>query len=130
MLRHPQSDAIRSTVKSHAANISALYVVNELIPKIKAVEKQIEHTISTVLKTSQTPLHIERYTKLQAEFQLELTMIRMNLDHLLQRYHKELEVVMQDSRQDVLLSLDAFEATAIQNAQQLYQRVQQLQQRQ
>ncbi|WP_254436403.1 hypothetical protein [Vreelandella aquamarina] len=117
-------------MKSHAANISALYVVNELIPKIKAVEKQIEHTISTVLKTSQTPLHIERYTKLQAEFQLELTMIRMNLDHLLQRYHKELEVVMQDSRQDVLLSLDAFEATAIQNAQQLYQRVQQLQQRQ
>lgn len=117
-------------MKSHAANISALYVVNELIPKMKAVEKQIEHTISAVLKMSQTPLHIERYTKLQAEFQLELTMIRMNLDHLLQRYHKELEVVMQDSRQDVLLSLDAFEATAIQNAQQLYQRVQQLQQRQ
>lgn len=116
-------------MKSHAANISALYVVNELVPKIKAVERQIEHTISAVLNTSQAPLHIERYTKLQAEFQLELTMIRMNLEHLLKRYHQGLEIVMKNPRQDVLLNLDAFEATAIENAQQLYQRVQQLQQR-
>ncbi|MCG7578245.1 MULTISPECIES: hypothetical protein [unclassified Halomonas] len=84
--------------------------------------------ICAVVNTSQVPAHIEHYTKLQAEFQLELTMIRMNLEHLLTRYHKELEAVVQDPRQDVLLRLDAFEATAIENAQQLYQRVQQLQQ--
>ena len=117
-------------MKPNAATISALYVVTELFPKLSAVEKQVERMICSIVNTSQVPSHIERYTKLQAEFQLELTMIRMNLEHLLQRNHKELEVVMKDSRQDVLLSLDAFEATAIENAQQLYQRVQQLQQRQ
>jgi len=117
-------------VKPNAATISALYVMTELVPKLSAVEKQVEQMICSIVNTSKVPAQIERYTKLQAEFRLELTMIRMNLEHLLQRYHKELEVVMQDPRQDVLLSLDAFEATAISNAQQLYQRVQQLQQRQ
>jgi hypothetical protein len=116
-------------VKPNAATISAVYVVTELVPKLSAVEKQVEKMICAVINTNQVPAHIERYTKLQAEFQLELTMIRMNLEHLLTRYRKELDRVMKDPRQDVLLSLDAFEATTIENAQQLYQRVQQLQQR-
>lgn len=119
--------AVRSTVKSHATTVSAVSVVNELIPKLNAVEKQIEQTISAVLETSQLPTQIERYTKLQAEFQLELTMIRMNLEHLLKRYSQELAAVVNDPRQDVLLTLDAYEATAIENAKQLYRRVQALQ---
>lgn len=116
-------------MKSYAATISALYVMNELVPRLRAVEHQVQKTIDAIIDTSQVPDQVERYTKLQAEFQLELTMIRMNLEHLLKRYQKELEAVMQDPSQDVLLSLDAFEATAIENAKQLYQRVQLLQQR-
>nr|WP_275443415.1 MULTISPECIES: hypothetical protein [unclassified Halomonas] len=103
--------------------------MNELVPRLRAVEHQVQKTIGAIINSSKVPAQIERYTKLQAEFQLELTMIRMNLEHLLTRYHKELDRVMKDPRQDVLLSLDAFEATAIENAHQLYQRVQQLQQR-
>ena len=114
-------------MKSHATTVSAVSVVKELIPKLNAVEKQIEDTISAALETSQLPTQIERYTKLQAEFQLELTMIRMNLEHLLKRYSQELAAVVNDPRQDVLLTLDAYEATAIENAKQLYQRVQALQ---
>ena len=114
-------------MKSHATTVSALSVVNELIPKLDAVEHQVDQTISAVLETSPLPRQIERYTKLQTEFQLELTMIRMNLDHLLKRYRQELAAVVNDPRQDVLLALDVYEATAIENAQQLYRRVQALQ---
>ncbi len=63
---------------------------------------------------------IEHYTKLQAEFQLELTMIRMKLEHLLKRFHRELNMVMNDKRQDVLLILDSYETMAIESATTLY----------
>lgn len=110
------------------STISAWEVVHNLIPKLNAVEKQIGLTISAVIETSETPAQVERYTKLQAEFQLELTMIRMNLEHLLKRYRNELEAVMNDTQQDILLTLDTYESTAIENAKQLYDRVQHLQQ--
>lgn len=55
-------------------------------------------------------------------------MIRMNLEHLLKRYHNELEAAMHDPRKDMLLTLDSYEATAVENAKQLYARVQRLQQ--
>jgi len=55
-------------------------------------------------------------------------MIRMNLEHLLKRYRNELEAAMHDPRKDMLLTLDAYEATAVENAKQLYARVQRLQQ--
>tara|TARA_R110002049_G_scaffold286961_1_gene468873 strand:+ start:306 stop:665 length:360 start_codon:yes stop_codon:yes gene_type:complete len=114
-------------VKPHNATIPALEVVNELVPKLNAVEKQIERTIRTVLDSSSSVASIERYTKLQAEFQLELAMIRMNLAHLLKRYRTELEAVMNDPRQDVLLTLDQHESVAVDSARVLYQRVQALQ---
>ncbi len=113
-------------MKPNATTISALYVVEELVPRLNAVDNQIEKTISAIINAGQAS-QIERYSKLQAEFQLELTMIRMNLEHLLKRYSKELAAVVNDPRQDVLLTLDAYEATAIENAKQLYRRVQALQ---
>lgn len=114
-------------MKSNSTTISALYVVNELIPKLNAVEKRVELTIGSASAREGVPMGIERMTRLQAEFQLELTMIRMNLEHLLKRYSQELAAVVSDPRQDVLLTLDAYEATAIENAKQLYRRVQALQ---
>ncbi|WFE70726.1 hypothetical protein P8S55_13165 [Halomonas sp. M1] len=114
-------------MKPTTTTISALEVVNDLIPKLNTVEHHIEQMINAVLEASSVPNQIERYSKLQAEFQLELTMIRMNLEHLLKRYRNELKTVMNDPRQDVLLTLDAYEATAIENAKQLYRRVQTLQ---
>ena len=112
-----------------STTISAREVVNDLVPKLNAVEKQIKLTISAVVEASgAAPEKKERYTKLKAEFQLELTMIRMNLEHLLKRYRNELEAAMNDPRKDMLLTLDAYEATAVENAKQLYARVQRLQQ--
>lgn len=114
-------------MKPHPATLSAVYVVTELIPKLNSVEKHIEQTISAVISTSQFPAEIERYIKLQMEFQLELTMISMNLEHLLKRYKQELDTVMNDPRQDVLLTLDQHESVAIESAKTLYGRVQALQ---
>lgn len=113
-------------MKSHIPTISALYVVKELIPKLDAVEKHVEQMIKTVVGTNQLPTHIERYTKLQVEFQLELAMIRMNIEQLLIRHHQELEIVNNEPCQDVLLPLDQHESVAVESAKQLYDRLQRL----
>lgn len=111
-------------------HISAHKVVAELIPKLNATERQVNQTLSSITGMSQSTGNSDRYARLKAEFSLELTMIRLNLDHLLKRYSKELDAVMSNPQHDVLLNLDLHEATAIESAQQLYKRVQQLQQRQ
>lgn len=108
--------------------ISADSFINVLIPKINAVEKLIEGTLKEIVETSRLPAEVERYPKLQIEFQLELSMIRMNLEHLLNRYHDELTAVKQNEHNDKLLTLDSYEITAIESAKTLYRRVQELQQ--
>lgn len=114
-------------MKSNSTTISALYVVNELIPKLNAVEKRVALTMGAIATSEAVPADIERMTRLQAEFQLELTMIRLNLAHLLKRYQAVLDAAMQNPANDQLLTLDAYEATAIASARQLYERLQQLQ---
>ena len=108
--------------------ISAYSVINDVIPKLNAVEKLVEGTVNEIVETSRLPEQIERYSKLQIEFQLELSMIRMNLEHLLSRYHGELMAVKQNEHDDKLLTLDSYEITAIESAKTLYRRVQELQQ--
>ncbi|HAA45199.1 MAG: hypothetical protein XD36_2450 [Halomonas sp. 54_146] len=108
--------------------ISAYNVINDVIPKLNVMETLVEGTLKEIIENSYVPAQVERYSKLQIEFQLELTMIRMNLEHLLKRYQHELTAVVDDKNSDMLLTLDAHEATAIESATALYRRVQQLQQ--
>tara|TARA_R110000751_G_scaffold132039_1_gene234477 strand:+ start:97 stop:450 length:354 start_codon:yes stop_codon:yes gene_type:complete len=117
-------------VSNNVQTISAYSVINEVIPKINAMEKLIEGTLKQIVEASRLPAEIERYSKLQIEFQLELSMIRMNLEHLLSRYQKEITAVKQNENNDMLLTLDTYEATAIESASALYRRVQELQQAQ
>ena len=127
----PPTDQPVLTPEEHVRQYVLQYFIHQLnYPStLIAVEKQIKLTISAVVEASGTaPEKKERYAKLKAEFELELTMIRMNLEHLLKRYRNELEAAMNDPRKDMLLTLDAYEATAVENAKQLYARVQRLQQ--
>lgn len=111
-------------MKTNAHTISAYEVIYNVVPKLNAVEKLVGDTLGKELMTTQEPQSIARTNNLKMEFQLELTMIRMNLEHLLKRYQAELNAVVKDKRHDKLLTLDAFEAMAIESAAQLYRRVQ------
>lgn len=110
--------------------ISAYSIINDVIPKLNAVEKLVEGTLKEIVENSRLPNEIERYSKLQIEFQLELSMIRMNLENLLNRYQVEITAVTQNEDNDILLTLDPHETTALDSATVLYQRVQELQQAQ
>ncbi|MDR5899042.1 hypothetical protein QC823_08580 [Halomonas vilamensis] len=107
-------------------NISAYEVVYDLVPKLNTMKKEVSTTLKVLVDASKTAEHKARYESLQSEFELELMMIRLNLEHLLNRYQSELEAVTQDKRQDIYLTLDAHETTAVESAKALYQRLQAL----
>ena len=109
-------------------SISAHEVVYDLIPSLNALERQINNTLEAMITASQSPDDKHRNENLKIEFELELTMIRMNLQHLLSRYQTELEAVISDERQDDMLALDQNETVAVESAKALYDRVQRLQQ--
>ncbi|MYL22831.1 hypothetical protein [Vreelandella massiliensis] len=113
-------------MKQASASISAYEVIYDLIPKLNTMKKEVNTTLKVTVETSKTAAQKARYESLQKEFELELMMIRLNLEHLLNRYENELEAVTQDKRRDVYLSLDAHEATAVESAKALYQRLQAL----
>lgn len=101
----------------------------DLSPKLKTLEKQIHGTLDAMVSSGQGAEEKARVATLKSEFELELMMIDMNLKHLFQRYQHELAAVAKDKRQDMYHALDEHEATAIQNAKTLHQRVQGLQNR-
>lgn len=107
-------------------NISAYEVIYDLIPKLNTMKKEVNTTLKVMVEKCKTAEQKTRYESLQQEFELELMMIRLNLEHLLNRYETELEAVAQDKRRDVSLALDAHEATAVESAKSLYQRLQAL----
>lgn len=57
------------------------------------MEGQINNTLEAVITASQSPAEKKRNENLKMEFELELTMIRMNLQQLLSRDQTELEAV-------------------------------------
>ena len=78
--------------------IDARELMRDVIPKLRATR----HLIETVVNERR------RLSVLQDEFALEMTMIRINLEHLLKRYSDQLAASGRDERhfQSPILTMD------------------------
>ncbi|GAB2798368.1 hypothetical protein GCM10027040_26300 [Halomonas shantousis] len=114
---------------SAQSNLSARDLLHDVIPKLNATEKLVNDTLQAKLEESRTAEEHARALKQQQEFQLEITIIRMNLDHLLARYANELKQFTDTGSRHPgpMLKLDPHESVAINNARQLYTRVREIQ---
>lgn len=112
----------------HAATLHARDVVYDLIPKLKTTERLVDSTLQGRIARCVDADEKARLEELKVEFELEISMIRMNLEHLMRRYSHQLEEAAREgaSRQGAKLTLDAHEAVAIESARTLYQRAQAL----
>ncbi len=108
------------------SSLSARELVDDLLPKLKATEHFLEDTLNAKAQHSPEPREQLRLRNLKAEFELEVSMIRMNLKHLLRRYSQEL-TSMGEGDEDFLLELDEHEVVAIESMRQLFQRTHELQ---
>ncbi len=108
---------------------SARELLTDLLPKHKANEHFLGNTLAVKIQRCLDPTERLRLKNIKMEFELELAMIRMNLEHLLRRYSAELLAVKEDEagEKDTLLALDEHEAVAIESLRRLYARSHELQ---
>ena len=107
-------------------HITAKCLLDDVLPKLKAVEDLANNTLSLLIAQATSDEVRQRHELLQQEFELEITMIRMNLDHLTARYAKELHEAATGSG-NASLTLDRHEQFAIQSANTLYERARAIQ---
>lgn len=111
-----------------AETITAHELLYDLVPKLKATEATVSDTLTARLMMTTDPEVRERLKTFKAEFELERTMIRMNLEHLLRRHAEAVEAERSGSAGESrhTLPLDEHEATAVARVRQLYRRAQEL----
>ncbi|MCE8014812.1 hypothetical protein HOP62_01835 [Halomonas sp. MCCC 1A17488] len=110
-------------------SLSSRELLDELLPKLQATEQFLSETLGAKLEYSLDPRETRRLQELKDEFELEITMINMNLGHLLRRYSDQLVDAMEEpeGKDDTRLELDEHEAVAVERIRRLYQRAQELQ---
>ena len=114
---------------SASETITARDLLHDLVPKLKSTERLIAYTLWERIQRCLDPGEKARLQTLKQEFELELVMIRMNLDHLLRRHAEQLEQAANGGEEGAgpLLELDEHEAVAIESARRLHRRSQELQ---
>ncbi|PAU74690.1 hypothetical protein [Halomonas salipaludis] len=111
--------------------ISARDLLHDLIPKLKATERFVDETLQMMIDQAPPGEERSRREHQQQEFQLNLTMIRMNLGHLLQRYAPLIEELREPDGLPTgpMLELDEHERVALNSARELYAQTQAIQAR-
>ncbi len=102
--------------------VTSEQLINNVIPKLKTVEFILDTKLRSIIANSKDASQRSRYEVLQNEFQLELMMIQMNLDHLLTRYADILQPTGKRP-ENTLLDLDGSEQVALSAVANLYSKV-------
>lgn len=104
-------------------------LVHDLIPKLKTTQNLVNDTLRVRVAKAGNDDERSHYQLLQQEFELEIMMINMNLEHLLQRYAQEIRNIAESdgSLTGPMLELDRHERFAIDSARKLYERARAIQ---
>lgn len=105
-----------------ATTITSVNLINDVIPKLKTVEFILQGKLQQAIDHGPSAENRTKYQLLQQEFELELLMIQMNLEHLLHRYTQDLQPTA-GRLDNKILDLDDNERVAITAVYQLYERV-------
>ncbi len=113
---------------SSVDTITAHELLYDLVPKLKSLETMVSDTLSARLMMTTDPEVRHQLKTFKTEFELERTMIRLNLKHLLRRHAELLEAVKNGStsKSGQTLQLDNHEATAVARVHQLHRKAQDL----
>ncbi|MGM0543858.1 MAG: hypothetical protein ACQERP_08300 [Pseudomonadota bacterium] len=106
-------------------DVSLHDVVYEVIPNLNTAEKLVNNTLDSIMEAATDPLEVMRRKEQRDAFRLEIQRVRMNLEHLLARYHEEVAALVNaDGRErGPMIAPDRDEAEAIRTAIDIYQHV-------
>ena len=104
-------------------------ILNDLIyyviPNLNSAEKLVLSTLESLSEAATSPLDILKRTEQRQAFGLETHRIRINLEHLLNRYRSEVDAILRSEGeyQGPVVEPDPQEADAIRSAKEIYQHV-------
>ncbi|PKG54130.1 MULTISPECIES: hypothetical protein [Halomonadaceae] len=104
-------------------------ILNDLIyyviPNLNSAEKLVLSTLESLSEAATSPLDILKRTDQRQAFGLETHRIRINLEHLLNRYRTEVDAILRSEGeyQGPVVEPDPQEADAIRSAKEIYQHV-------
>lgn len=104
-------------------------ILNDLIyyviPNLNSAEKLVLSTLESLSEAATNPLDILKRTEQRQAFGLETHRIRINLEHLLNRYRSEVDAILRSEGeyQGPVVEPDPQEADAIRSAKEIYQHV-------
>ncbi|MEA2119778.1 hypothetical protein [Halovibrio sp. HP20-59] len=100
-------------------------LIYSVIPNLDSAEKLVITTLEGMTEAATTPLDILKRTDQRKAFELEIHRIRLNLEHLLNRYRSEVDAILhsEGEHQGPVVVPDAQEADAIRSAVDIYQQV-------
>ena len=107
-------------------SLSSRELLDDLVPKLKATEHFLHETLIVKVGNCPDPREKLCLQNLRTEIELEIAMIRMNLEHLLRRYSEQL-VDSAEGEGNTMLALDDHEAVAIESIRRIYARADELQ---
>ncbi|MCL5425354.1 MAG: hypothetical protein M1154_06955 [Gammaproteobacteria bacterium] len=96
-----------------------------IIPNFNAAEKLVLSTLESLIEVATNPIDILKRTDQRHEFGLEIHRIRINLEHLLNRYRTDIDAILRSEgeHQGPVVVPDVQEADAIRSAIAIYQHV-------
>jgi hypothetical protein len=96
-----------------------------VIPNLNSAEKLVLSTLESLSEAATSPLDILKRTEQRQAFGLETHRIRINLEHLLNRYRTEVDAILRSEGeyQGPVVEPDPQEADAIRSAKEIYQHV-------
>lgn len=104
--------------------IPARDIVDDIMPKLASIQSFVDHSLSASIRRQDNADERRREENLKAELEMELTIIRMNIDHLIKRHDATLSrlgVSRQTCGPDV--EIDKHEAAAIEHLKRLHHRI-------
>ncbi|BBI47993.1 hypothetical protein HORIV_04140 [Vreelandella olivaria] len=106
----------------HGTPITLNDLIYSIIPNLNSAEKLVFATLESLIETASNPLDILKRTDQRQAFGLEVHRIRINLEHLLDRYRTELEAVLRSEGEYTgpVVDPDPQEADAIRSAVDIY----------
>ncbi|RAR64592.1 hypothetical protein BCL93_101414 [Onishia taeanensis] len=104
--------------------IPAREIMDDIMPKLASIQSFVDHRLSASIQRQDNVNERKREENLKAELEMELTIIRMNIDNLIKRHEPTLSrlgVSRQSCGPDI--DIDKHEAAAIEHLKRLYQRI-------
>ncbi|WP_030071361.1 hypothetical protein [Halomonas alkaliantarctica] len=97
-------------------------LIYSVIPNLNSAEKLVLNTLESLIDAAENPLDVFQRNEQKHAFSLEIHRIRINLEHLLERYRTDVETILNKDREmdGPVIMPDAQEAEAINSAIDIY----------